>query len=602
MRTPRVPVVAMLLVAVGCTRTDPAATTSVGGESGPPSPTPVVAVPLRVVAVAVGGFTSYALMNDGSVRAWGDGGYGALGDSALELATTPVVVPGIVGATAIAAGGKGRTTACAIVAGGEVRCWGSTETFPVRPGDGATGLPPTDIPVLAGAAQISLGDGHGCAILGDGKLTCWGHELDLPRRAAPVHREPAVIAGLSDVVKVRVGPTHACALTRDGSVACWGDNETWQAGPRLSMAVTVAAPTVVEGLGKVTDVAVMRAVSCALQVGGEARCWGKGRLFKRDEMAPLVPLDVPATALSTGWSERFLCLIAEDGRPRCLGTDPGNREENIVSTVAAEGAPSVTMLAASDSHVCAATVDGGVWCWGDDRYGGLGRGAIVAGDSYTPPFAAPAAVRHVTDEVLPAPVSPITPSAAAQSFAEVPAGCVHGPLELVHPRTSQTQFVTRTAVARISDDGEWLSVDLRDYADDPGGLKPTFVESPRGKQLALKLDFKRLAISYRRVRDEFFPDQVEQSRVEKRRKVEPGVHRTFAGWLRIEPSPKIEPTVEVSLRNDRDPLLIDTERTEIVSTQQVDLTHVGPDWVCGRIDLASREARLFGRFAARVRL
>jgi len=86
MRTPRAPVVAMLLVAVGCTRTDPAAITSVGGDAGPPSPTPVVTVPLRVVAVAVGGFTSYALMNDGSVRAWGDGGYGALGDPALELA------------------------------------------------------------------------------------------------------------------------------------------------------------------------------------------------------------------------------------------------------------------------------------------------------------------------------------------------------------------------------------------------------------------------------------------------------------------------------------------------------------------------------------
>jgi hypothetical protein len=410
-----------------------------------------------------------------------------------------------------------------------------------------------------------------------------------------------VVTELTDVLKIRVGPTHVCALTRDGSVACWGDNETWQAAPRLSMAETVEAPTVVPGLGNATDVAVMRAVSCALQVGGEARCWGKGGLFRRDERAPLVPFDVSATALSTGWSERFLCLIAEGGRPRCLGADPKNREENVVTTVAAEGAPPVTMLAASDSHVCAVTIDGGVWCWGDDRYGGLGRGAVVGGDSYTPPFAAPAAVLHVTDEVLPAPVSPVTAPAAAQSFAEMPAGCVQGPLELVHPRTSQTQFVTRTAVAHISDDGEWLSVDLRDYANDLDQLKPRYLEPPRGKQLALELEFKRIAVSHRRVHDADFPGYPQTARVEKQLKVRPGVHRTFAGWLRVEPSPKIEPTVDISMHNDRDVLLIDTAQTKIVSTQQVDLTHVGPDWVCGRIDLASRDARLFGRFAARVR-
>ena len=72
------------------------------GEPEPAQAAAVAATPpaLRVVAVAAGGRTSYALMSDGTVRAWGDGEKGELGRAETSYAATPVEVAGITGATA----------------------------------------------------------------------------------------------------------------------------------------------------------------------------------------------------------------------------------------------------------------------------------------------------------------------------------------------------------------------------------------------------------------------------------------------------------------------------------------------------------------------
>jgi alpha-tubulin suppressor-like RCC1 family protein len=85
---------------------------------------------------------------------------------------SPAVVQGVTGVTSLAAGGR---HACAVVDGGQVRCWGS-DNFEGQLGDGTTDYPwsPVAVEGLAGATALAAGDMHACAILSSGGVECWG--------------------------------------------------------------------------------------------------------------------------------------------------------------------------------------------------------------------------------------------------------------------------------------------------------------------------------------------------------------------------------------------------------------------------------------------
>ena len=74
-------------------------------------------ITLQATAITAGHGQTCALVAGGQVDCWGENG-----------STTPTSVMGIRGATAIAAaaGGGGGAT-CAIVAGGRVDCWGDND-------------------------------------------------------------------------------------------------------------------------------------------------------------------------------------------------------------------------------------------------------------------------------------------------------------------------------------------------------------------------------------------------------------------------------------------------------------------------------------------
>ena len=57
-----------------------------------------------VTAIAGGNNDAYALLSDGTVRAWGSNGAGELGDGTTTNSSTPVPVSGLTGVTAIAGG------------------------------------------------------------------------------------------------------------------------------------------------------------------------------------------------------------------------------------------------------------------------------------------------------------------------------------------------------------------------------------------------------------------------------------------------------------------------------------------------------------------
>ncbi len=217
-----------------------------------------------------------ALLSTGEVRCWGSNDFGQLGDvdSSNTESSWPVTVDGIDTATQIAVGGG---ASCAILEGGELRCWGIFA-------NGAAHIPITDAggEWLVDATFVRVGGGpvygvHGCAIRENGRLVCWGTnlqgELGLPSPPAEVHVYGEV-PGLDDVIDVATGFVHTCALVRSGQVYCWGHNPNRQL-VAASTDDVVAKPEPIAGLDDAIDIESAGMHTCARRRTGQTVCWGE---------------------------------------------------------------------------------------------------------------------------------------------------------------------------------------------------------------------------------------------------------------------------------------------------------------------------------------
>jgi alpha-tubulin suppressor-like RCC1 family protein len=123
----------------------------------------------------IAGWQSCALTN-GTVSCLGRGTEGQLGDGANTDSTTPRLVAGLTGVTALATGGGPNDfdASCAVT-GGSVRCWGAGLFGRLGQGTADHASAPVDVVGLPGAAtQVAIGYDHACALLGSGDIWCWG--------------------------------------------------------------------------------------------------------------------------------------------------------------------------------------------------------------------------------------------------------------------------------------------------------------------------------------------------------------------------------------------------------------------------------------------
>ena len=126
------------------------------------------------------------------------------------------------------------------------------------------------------ATSIAAGYGNACAVLSGGEARCWGFGTygqlgsgDTYRRA-----EPIAVAGLDDAVSVAASYWHTCAVRSSGAAACWGRNVSGQRGDGDPSS---SGPIPVEVSGSEGTVSIMAEgnFSCAVLGGGGTRCWGK---------------------------------------------------------------------------------------------------------------------------------------------------------------------------------------------------------------------------------------------------------------------------------------------------------------------------------------
>ncbi len=348
-------------------------------------------------AVVAGENHTCALMEDGTVSCWGSNSSGQLGSGTVgaELDTpTPTPIANIAGAVAIA---TTKNHTCALMEDGTVRCWGDNSSGQLgnsrsgsnRDDESENTTTPATVIDINEATAITTGWDHTCALMKDSTIRCWGNNSfgQLGDGTNSSTSVPVRDANITDVIAITAGWDHTCALKRDGSIYCWGDNSDGQLGNGTTSGSSV--PTRVADITDATAISANRNHTCALLQNGNIYCWGSnshGQLgrWRDDSAGSPTPLQVAgitdATAVSAGGSHT--CAIHEDGTASCWGNnEDGQRGYGIInrsssplqiSPVKVINLSDAIAISAGGSHTCALHQTSTITCWGNNENEQLG--------------------------------------------------------------------------------------------------------------------------------------------------------------------------------------------------------------------------------------
>lgn len=378
---------------------------------------------LGVRQIASGLNHSCALLSSRAVRCWGRGELGALGygsildvgDDETPASMGDVDVGGMV--TRIA---SGMNHSCALLDTGSVRCWGEGSQGQLGQGDlesiGDDETPASagDIAVGDAVQQLAAGLSHSCVVLGTGTVRCWGAgssgQLGYGNTDTVGDDETPESAGDVDVggavTQIVAGELHSCALLDTGAVRCWGSGDGGRLGYRNTSTIgddeTPASAGDVDLGGRVTEIAAGWSHTCALLDTGAVRCWGvgaDGRLGYGDERdvgdhetpASVGDVDVGGAVVHLAAGMNHSCALLASGSVRCWGgaahgqlgygnTNPIGDDESPSAAGYVSIGGSVSQVVAGGNFTCALLDTGAVQCWGDGAAIGLGSAEDIGDD------------------------------------------------------------------------------------------------------------------------------------------------------------------------------------------------------------------------------
>ncbi|MEM9463402.1 MAG: hypothetical protein AAGF11_55180 [Myxococcota bacterium] len=321
----------------------------------------------RAREIHTNGEQTFALLDDGVIRAWG-------ANSGFEL-----------GLKHTESVGDDETPACASVG--------------------------VDVCLGASAVQLAVGADFACARLEDGAVRCWGandfgqlgygHTQSIGDDETPAHAGAVELGGAA--VSVVAGAHHACALLDDGAVRCWGLGQSGQLGLGCTSNIgddeLPANVGAVEVGGPVAEIVAGGYHTCARLESGAVRCWGEGSQGQLgygnvddigDDETPKsvgsVPVGVPVVALAAGLEHT--CAVLLGGTVRCWGDGAGGRlgygnEFDVGDDETPQDVGDVDLgplrvaelfIGSTASSTCVRLEDGGFRCWGANDVGQLGYG------------------------------------------------------------------------------------------------------------------------------------------------------------------------------------------------------------------------------------
>ena len=210
-------------------------------------------------AISAGSQYTCALLDNNSIKCWGDNVFGQLGQGDTinrgdastighTMAALQPVTLGLSPSHTAKSVSAGKSHTCAILDDNTVRCWGNNTNGQLglndvvvrgeAPGDMAT-IETVNLGVGRTALALDLSEQFTCALLDNHQVKCWGINAwgqlgydDATSRGENSGDMAALLPiNLGDTSKaIVVGMFHTCVILNSSAVKCWGQNVNGQLG------------------------------------------------------------------------------------------------------------------------------------------------------------------------------------------------------------------------------------------------------------------------------------------------------------------------------------------------------------------------------------
>lgn len=322
------------------------------------------------------------------VYCWGANSHGELGNGSKADSAVPARV---VGGVALVSVSSGYWHTCGVAADGSAFCWGDNVDGELGNNSDQTSVSPSQVASELRFAQVSAGFSHTCGLTTGGLAYCWGDNENgqLGNGARNSADTPVPVSGGMKFRSVHAGTLFTCGISTDDAVYCWGSNAQGRLG-NGSKQDDSRTPVRVSGPGFLSISIGGGGHVCGIGVDGKAYCWGRnedGELGNGSHLSSPVPVPVSGglTFQSISAGKTFSCGISNEGVPLCWGWGNGtvviseeDRPDDVPAVVAGSHGKVFKSVTTGQTHACARTVAGQVYCWGGNNYGQLGNGGKEA--------------------------------------------------------------------------------------------------------------------------------------------------------------------------------------------------------------------------------
>jgi alpha-tubulin suppressor-like RCC1 family protein len=335
---------------------------------------------------SAGGYShTLAIKNDGTLWAWGENGYGQLGDGTTASRSSPSQVGT---GTTWASVAAGYAYTLATKNDGTLWAWGSNIWGQLGDGTRNDRWSPSQVGTGTTWSSVAAGYDHALAIKSDGTLWAWGDNYygQLGDGTTTHKTRPSQVGTDTTWSSVAAGGDHTLALRSDSTLWAWGRNYYGQLGDGTTTDKT--SPTQVGTDTNWSSIAAGGVHTLAIKNEGTLWAWGDngyGQLADGTWTSKSSPSQV---GTSTAWSSvaagfRHTLAISSDSTLWAWGDNGYGQLGDGTATNKPRPSQVGTdttwsSVAAGGGHTIAIKNDGALWAWGDRGYGQLGDGTTAS--------------------------------------------------------------------------------------------------------------------------------------------------------------------------------------------------------------------------------